>query len=120
MARKLLQSCLFLPFNKPSTGRIAVKVKSQRADASIGYSGLQGKGKHMKIEEAARLLRDMYNTAPPGEKAVSIHLFGIKYADEIRSMSPEEVAARAEVPVSYGTEIRKAINLAKYVELKER
>ena len=57
----------------------------------------------MKIEEAAKLLRDMYDKAPAGEKATSIHLFGIKYAMEIGSMSPIELVVRADLPESYHT-----------------
>ena len=74
----------------------------------------------MRIGDAAQLLKHMYDTAPPGEKAVTIHYFAIKYADQISSMSPRELAIRAGLPESYGTEIRKGINLAKYVEPKER
>lgn len=72
----------------------------------------------MKIERAAELLRDMYDNAPAGEKATSIHLFGIKYADEIGSMSPKELVIRADLHESYHTEIRKMIKLAKYVKLR--
>ena len=70
----------------------------------------------MKIEEAARVLRDMYDKAPAGERAISIHLFGIKYAKEIGSMSPEELVVRANLPVSYCDVIRKMIKLEKYVK----
>jgi len=58
----------------------------------------------------------MYVTAPAKEKALSIHLFAIRYADQIRHMSPRELVILAELPESYSTEIRKGINLAKYVE----
>ena len=60
----------------------------------------------------------MYQDAPPKEKALSIHLFGIKYADQIRDMSAKDIAVGAGLPESYKTEIRKGINLAKYVEVK--
>ena len=75
-------------------------------------------GKKMTIEEAAKLLRKMYDEAPSGEKATSIHLFGIRYAREIDSMSPKELVERADLRPSYRTEIRKMVKLAKYV--KER
>ena len=60
----------------------------------------------------------MYDNAPAGEKATSIHLFGIKYADEIGSMSSKELVIRADLHESYHTEIRKMIKLAKYVKLR--
>ena len=72
----------------------------------------------MKIDKAAKLLRDMYDNAPTGEKATSIHLFGIKYAHEIGSMSPKDLVDRAGLRQWYHTEIRKMIKLAKYVKLR--
>jgi len=71
----------------------------------------------MKIEKAAKLPGKMYAHAPKGERALSVHLFGIKYADQIRSLPSHELADLAGIPRSYGTEIRKGINLAKYVEV---
>ena len=72
----------------------------------------------MTIEQAAQILKEMYVKAQDKEKALSIHLFGIKYASEIDGMPLQEIAVRAGVPKSYGTEIRKGINLARYVSLK--
>ena len=72
----------------------------------------------MKIEEAARLLRYMYDKAPEGEKTISIHLFGIKYAKEIGSISPKELVVRADLPASYCDVIRKMVKLEKYVKLQ--
>ncbi len=60
----------------------------------------------------------MYLGALPKEKVLSIHLFGIKYADEIRDMSLKDIVDRAGVPKSYRTEVRKGISLAKYVAVK--
>ncbi len=68
----------------------------------------------MKIEDAARALREMYDDPETG-KAVSIHLFGIRYAEELDGMSIDEVVARAGLPESYRTEVRKGITLARYV-----
>lgn len=39
----------------------------------------------MTINELGAKLREMYNTAPPGEKVTHIHLFAIKYADIIET-----------------------------------
>ncbi len=72
----------------------------------------------MRIEEASKILARMYREARYGEKVLSIHLFGIKYADEIRDMSVNDIVAGAELKYSYRTEIRNGINLAKYVEVK--
>ncbi len=74
----------------------------------------------MEPEELAQKLKDMYFNSPEGESAVSIHLFGIKYADEIIScgVSPTNIAKLAGVPESYGVEINKGRNLAKHVVLK--
>lgn len=73
----------------------------------------------MQIGEASRLLADMYENAEPKEKALSIHLFGILYAADIKTMSAKEIAIGAGLPESYKAEIRKGINLAKYVEVRK-
>ena len=72
----------------------------------------------MTIQELADQLREMYDTAPKGEKAAYIHLFGIKYAAELDRFSPASVVERAGLRRSYGTEVNKGRNLAKYVDLK--
>ena len=56
----------------------------------------------------------MYDDPATG-KAVSIHLFGIRYAEELGGMPIEEVVARAGLPKSYQTEVRKGMTLARYV-----
>lgn len=72
----------------------------------------------MTIEEAAKILSQMYSTAPEKEKAVHVHLFGIKYADQLDGMPLGEIAERAKISTNYGTEIRKGINLSRYVSLR--
>jgi hypothetical protein len=72
----------------------------------------------MQINEASKILREMYQKADKKEKAVSIHLFGIKYAQQIEDMSAKDIVIGADLPESYKTEVRKGINLAKYVEVK--
>ncbi len=72
----------------------------------------------MRIEEASQILARKYSAAPDGEKVLSIHLFGIKYAEEIRDMSVKDIVARAELNKSYRTEVSKGIKLAKYVTVK--
>lgn len=72
----------------------------------------------MRIDQASKILAQMYKDALLNEKVVSVHLFGIKYADEIRDMSVKDIVIGAELYKSYQTEIRKGINLAKYVEVR--
>ena len=73
----------------------------------------------MGLQELADRLREMYATAPEGEKVVHIHLFGIIYAEEISRFSPNAIAKLVGLD-SYGTEVSKGRALAKYVELKNR
>ena len=68
----------------------------------------------MTIDEASSILKAMYND-PVTDKAVSVHLFGIRHAREIDGMPLQEIAVRAGISKNYGTEIRKGINLAHYV-----
>ncbi len=74
----------------------------------------------MEAEELAKKLKDMYLSSAEGETAVSIHLFGIKHAIEIKEcgVAAKKLAKLAGVPESYGTEINKGQKLAKYVRLK--
>jgi len=56
--------------------------------------------------------------AARNEKVTQIHLFGIKYAEQIKYMSLSELTILADICESYKTEIRKGMNLARYVEVK--
>lgn len=71
----------------------------------------------MTTEEAIRILSDMYSQAPNRETAVQVHLFGIKYADQLKGLNLYHVAERATGNRNWGTEINKGRNLAKYVKL---
>ena len=59
-------------------------------------------------------------------KVTMILLFGIKYAEEIRAAASnssmnsvvKEIVDHAKVPSSYAIEIKKAVALADYVDLK--
>lgn len=73
----------------------------------------------MTIDEAAKTLAEAYRKGQATrEQALSIHLFGIRYAREIGGMSLHDLVVRAEIPTTYKTELRKGINLAKYVEIR--
>ncbi len=68
----------------------------------------------MTVENLAAVLRAMYDDPSTG-KAVSIHLFGVRYADALDGVSLPEIVAMAGISHNYTTEIRKGINLAQYV-----
>ena len=72
----------------------------------------------MTFERPAKTLGKMYNNAPYGEQMTFLTIFGIKYADEISSMSLKDMVKVAGLSPSYATEVSKGIKLAKYVELK--
>lgn len=73
----------------------------------------------MQIDQASKILAEMYaDGARSSERSVMVHLFAVKYADQIREMRPKDIVDGAGLPKSYHTEIRKGINLAKYVEVK--
>ncbi len=72
----------------------------------------------MRVDQASSFLREMYDKAPDNEKALSIHLFGIIYAEQLEGLSKKEIVMGEGLPVSYQTELNKGMNLARYVELK--
>lgn len=75
----------------------------------------------MTISEAARLLNAMYfEGSAKGAAATAVHLFGIRYAAELDGMPLKEIAIRAGISPNYGTEIRKGVNLARYVRIVDR
>ena len=76
----------------------------------------------MELKELGEKLSDMYHNAPSGDKVAMIHLFGIKYADEIKQykFSKKDITKQADIPDSYITEIMKGVKLAKYVKEKNR
>jgi len=71
----------------------------------------------MNIQELGEKLHDMYFNSEDGEAVAMIHLFAIKYADEILASgeSMKAIATTANIQESYGTEISKGVKLAKYV-----
>ena len=73
----------------------------------------------MGLQELADKLREAYQNAPHREKAVRVHLFGIKYAAELSGLSIPTIIKFADLPENWASEIRKGIALAKYVELKK-
>ena len=73
----------------------------------------------MNIAEAAHKLREMYDNAPEGEKATQIHLFGIKYAEDLARLPLAEVLEQSGLLRSYVTEVNKGRNLAKHVEVRQ-
>jgi 5-methylcytosine-specific restriction protein B len=81
----------------------------------------------MTLDELAGILAEMYANADRGETATMVHLFGIRYADEIcRNGGPAAIISRArqlqtesQIPESYQVEINKGVNLARYVIEKQ-
>jgi hypothetical protein len=75
----------------------------------------------MTIQELGSKLSEMYNNAPKGDSVAMIHLFGIKYSNEIlkSKFSKKDIVKAARIQESYGTEISKGVKLAKYVNPKD-
>ncbi len=67
--------------------------------------------------ELGRILSEMYRDAPEGEATTMIHLFGIRYADEIGDCGAPvtEIVRLSGLPASYNTEVSKGVRLARYV-----
>ncbi len=72
----------------------------------------------MEIQELADILRDMYDTAPEGEKNAHLCLFGIAYADELNRFPPTKVRNLSGIRRHALNHINLGRHLAKYVDLK--
>lgn len=70
------------------------------------------------INELGGILSDMYTNAIKGEQVMMIHLFGIKYADDIKKVGIQEVIVQSGIRSSYRTELNKGVKLSKYVRPK--
>ncbi|MCJ7997045.1 hypothetical protein J5N58_21500 [Rhizobium cremeum] len=74
----------------------------------------------MNEAQAAQLLSEAYNEAiARREQVTAIHLFGIKYAEELAALSVPAILERAGMRPSYATEIRKGMKLAQYVTVRD-
>lgn len=73
----------------------------------------------MNIDEAAKILRRAYRRAPERRQVTAVHLFGIKYADELAHMPRKQLVEKADIPPSYHVELNNGRNLAQYVDLKD-
>lgn len=73
----------------------------------------------MDAAELGKILHDMYFNAPQGESTTMVHLFGVKYAAEIKSPAnnAKKILSISGVPETYCAEIHKGVRLAKYVKL---
>ncbi len=74
----------------------------------------------MTLKELGTKLGEMYNGAPKGDSTAMIHLFGIKYADEIKKSeySQKDIIKQSGIPTSYFAELNKGVKLAVYVTPK--
>ena len=75
----------------------------------------------LTAQQLGDILRDMYENAKEGYAVVLIHLFGIKYAEQIRDsgVTPMDIVRAAGINASYSTEIQKGIRLAEFVTVKQ-
>ena len=71
----------------------------------------------MTLQQLGEILNQMYVGSDDRETAAMVHLFGIKYAQEIRNSgtSMKAIARAAGIPESYGTEISKGVKLSRWV-----
>jgi hypothetical protein len=72
----------------------------------------------MTLNELGTKLSEMYNNAPKGNAVAMIHLFGIKYANEIKESeySKKDIIRQSGISTSYLTELTKGVKLAEYVK----
>ena len=71
----------------------------------------------MTLSELGTKLSEMYTNANKGDAVAMIHLFGIKYANEINqsNYSKKDIIEQSGISTSYLTELNKGVKLAEYV-----
>lgn len=70
------------------------------------------------VDDLALKLSTAYGSAKQDEKVVQIHLFGIANANFLSSVSLPDLLARADMPDSSKTELRKGMRLARFVAVQ--
>ncbi len=72
----------------------------------------------MTIDDLVRILRNAYSDGEPESNQVrNVHLFAIRYADELSRISKEELMRRAQIGLSGPTEINQGLKLSNCVGL---
>ena len=72
----------------------------------------------MMNSDIVNSLAEMLRQAPKGEQSTFIHLFGIRFGNELAGYKLDElrtVCEEAGAKASWGTELRKMVKLSKYV-----
>lgn len=74
----------------------------------------------MTVLQLGQTLNEMYFGSKKGESVVMIHLFGIKYASEIKESgaSMHSIVKTAGIPLTYATEVSKGVKLSQFVTVK--
>jgi len=70
-----------------------------------------------KIIELASILKETYNNAPKGYQMTYVHLFGIRYSEELKSLPVKRIAIMATGKENLWVEIGKGMKLHKYVKI---
>jgi hypothetical protein len=75
----------------------------------------------MRLEELSQQLKEMWAQSPSGERVATMHLFSIRYCNELADFKVRELSDLSEAAGgtrTYGTEMNKMVNLSKYVQEK--
>lgn len=75
----------------------------------------------MEANQLGKILADKCQNAIKNEKVVSIYIFGIEHAAEIKKLGRsgiKDVIKQSGLHSTYNIELSKAIKLSKYVNLK--
>jgi len=71
----------------------------------------------MTEQELINKLKEMYENAANKQQVASIHLFGIRYANDLKGHNLKNIALKATDRESYYSEINKGMNLFKLLEM---
>lgn len=99
--------------SKQNFARELIESKEKCKDEKLDF-------KEEEVLKMASILRDAYTNAPKGFQMTFVHLFGIKYSDQLRELPVQRIAILATGKESLWVEIRKGMNLKNYVKLIEK
>lgn len=106
---------------KQDDGREGWRFRESRDDDNLDSPvPAQSADSAMTPRELADILTQMHRDAPKGHATTMVHLFGIRYFEEIHDCqgSVKEIVRLSKIPNSYNREVREGIRLARYVSAR--
>ncbi|MFA5660022.1 MAG: hypothetical protein WC968_01310 [Bacilli bacterium] len=112
---------LFFDFDSESIQLTDIKAwpENKKIIQNFLFQDLPKGNGHLTYNEYLEILKKMYNEAPDGYQMTMLHMFGIRYGDDLKNYSIKNLAFEATGKDFLNVEIGKGIKLSKFVKIIE-